>query len=83
MNGGRDHAPGKNKSVVPIDENCDGMISGLRLGPGYSSPPAHVQRPLHAGSNPPELEKGQRQAAEVRANKELRASTSATTHWAI
>jgi hypothetical protein len=40
VNGGRDHAPGKNKSVVPIDENCDGMISGLRLGPGYCPPPA-------------------------------------------
>jgi hypothetical protein len=40
VNGGRDHAPGKNKSVVPINENCDGMISGLRLGPGYCPPPA-------------------------------------------
>jgi hypothetical protein len=38
LNGGRDHAPGKNKSVVPIDENCDGMISGLRIGPSYCPP---------------------------------------------
>jgi hypothetical protein len=48
VNGGRDHAPGKNKSVVPINENCDGMISGLRLGPGF---PPRMWRPskaLHA-----------------------------------